>query len=111
MPRAHARAGQGRRCARLERPPGAIERRDSQHPGKVQPERDEDDATELPKDRQVVDKRPREVGRGDPEQGEDAAEPGYERERVADCQPARRIALGPPNGTSPPSTRPIVCSV
>ena len=59
--RDRARRGRdGTGGARLERPPGSIERGDAQHAGEIQPEDDEQDPAELAEDRQVVDQWPRE---------------------------------------------------
>ena len=83
------RGGEGRRSTGVERSPGALELWDPQHAREVQPQHDEHHAADLSKQRQVVDERPCGERRGDPEQGEDEAEPRDVGEGMANREPAR----------------------
>ena len=79
-------------CAGLERPPRPIERRDPEHAGEIQPEHDQEDASQLSQDRQVLEQRAGGIGRRDAEQREHRAEPNDVGERMAHREPARRRA-------------------
>ena len=85
-----ARRGRQRaRCAGVERSPRPAQDGDVQESRQVEAEDDEDDATDGPQRRQVVDEGTGREGRSDAEDREHGPESGHVRERVADREPAR----------------------
>ena len=84
------RGGQGSRGSGIEWSPAPLESRDVEEAREVQPEDDEDEATDRAQRRQVIGEGSGGEGRGDAEQREHGAEARHEREGMAHGQPARR---------------------